>query len=164
MTRLFDLENQGVDIAIRWGNGQWDDAKVEPFLNMPAWPVGNQEALEKVERLGIATAFQEFVLLRDHDDSDAWTHWKQESGLKSGVRRDTLIVPDPNVRVQAVVNGQGIALMDELIAAELENGSLVRLSTQELSDYGYFLVTPHNAPRNRAARDFCTWLNQSANG
>ncbi|WP_299075890.1 LysR substrate-binding domain-containing protein [uncultured Ruegeria sp.] len=158
MTQLFDLENQGIDIAIRWGNGQWDDATVEPFLNMPAWPVGNKAALEKVARLGIEAAFAEFVLLRDHDDSNAWTDWRQEAGFETDPRRDTLIIPDPNVRVQAVANGQGVALMDDLVAQELDDGCLVRLSEKELSDYGYFIVEPFGSRHSQAVREFSDWL------
>lgn len=162
MTRIFDLEDQGVDIAIRWGNGQWVDAVVEPFLKVPAWPVGNKAALTKVEHMGMDAAFAEFVLLRDHDDSNAWSDWKNVSGLDTRMRQETLIVPDPNVRVQAVINGQGIALMDDLIGQEMQDGHLVRLSQQELSDYGYFLVVPLREPRGPAMRDFRGWIQGEA--
>ncbi|MGR3514327.1 MAG: LysR substrate-binding domain-containing protein [Paracoccaceae bacterium] len=158
MTKLFDLENQGVDLAIRWGNGKWDDAKVGPFLEMPAWPVGTRKALERIEVEGMEASFSDFTLLRDHDDSNAWSDWKEASGLSINQRRDTLIIPDPNVRVQAVIDGQGIALMDDLITAELKAGSVVRLTEIELSDYGYFLVEPLGAQRSNAADRFCNWL------
>ncbi|WP_165590826.1 LysR substrate-binding domain-containing protein [Ruegeria denitrificans] len=158
MTQLFDLENQGVDVAIRWGNGQWNDAKVEQFLSMPAWAVGNRDALAKVEALGLDQAIAELTLLRDHDDSDAWSDWIKAAGLPAIQRRDTLIIPDPNVRVQAVKNGQGIALMDALVADEIKHGSLVRLSESELSDYGYFLVEPFADRGSRPVRCFSDWL------
>lgn len=48
MTQLFDLERQRVDLAIHWGDGEWDDVEVKPFMPMPSWPVGNQEAAERV--------------------------------------------------------------------------------------------------------------------
>lgn len=158
MTKLFDLKKQGVDLAIRWGNGKWDDAKVGPFLEMPAWPVGTKKAQESIEAEGAESAFSDFTLLRDHDDSNAWSDWKDTSGLPIKQRRDTLIIPDPNVRVQAVIDGQGIALMDDLIAAELKDGSVVRLTETELSDYGYFLVEPLGTQRSKAADRFCNWL------
>ncbi|MEL6735269.1 MAG: LysR substrate-binding domain-containing protein [Pseudomonadota bacterium] len=158
MTKLFDLEDQGVDLAIRWGSGQWDDAQVEPFLEMPTWPVGTSKALERIEADGIEAAFSNFTLLRDHDDSNAWSDWKEKSDLSIREGRDTLIIPDPNVRVQAVIDGQGIALMDDLIAAELKEGSMVRLTATELSDYGYFLVEPFGVRRKAAAVKFCNWI------
>ncbi|MBS9717317.1 hypothetical protein ACFFUT_05270 [Pseudohalocynthiibacter aestuariivivens] len=42
--------------------------------------------------------------------------------LPAQTRKDTLIIPDPNVRVQAVVDGQGIALNDAMVVRELEDG------------------------------------------
>ena len=160
MTQLFDLERQGVDIAIRWGNGDWDDANITPFMHMPAWPVGNAQAAQKIQQFGLERAFAEFTLLRDHDDSNAWSDWFDVAGLPHQTRRDTLIVPDPNVRVQAVIDGQGIALNDALVAREVEDGLLVRLSTAELSSYGYFLVRPHKAPMKASADAFVDWLQQ----
>ncbi|MBE1284312.1 MAG: LysR family transcriptional regulator [Rhodobacteraceae bacterium] len=158
MIRLFDLEAQGVDIAIRWGSGHWEDGEVTPFLPCPAFPAGNAAALETVERLGWEQAVSTFTLLRDHDDSDAWTDWLNVAGLPHQTRRDTLIIPDPNVRVQAVADGQGIALMDTLIERELEEKNLFRLSPHALHDYGYFLVHPQKADSRDCAAAFSTWL------
>ncbi|MEW2914195.1 LysR substrate-binding domain-containing protein [Leisingera sp. JC11] len=158
MIRLFDLEAQGVDIAIRWGNGRWEDGEITPFLPCPAFPAGNAAALEKVTRLGWEEAISTFTLLRDHDDSNAWTDWVNTAGLPLQARRDTLIIPDPNVRVQAVIDGQGIALMDTLIERELEEAKLFRLSPHVLQDYGYFLVRPHRAVPQDSVIAFTGWL------
>ncbi|WP_424980157.1 LysR substrate-binding domain-containing protein [Leisingera sp. S232] len=158
MIRLIDLEAQGVDLAIRWGSGQWGDGDVTPFLPCPAFPAGNAAALETVERLGWEQAVSTFTLLRDHDDSDAWTDWLTVAGLPHQTRRDTLIIPDPNVRVQAVVNGQGVALMDALVEQELEEGKLFRLSPDSLQDYGYFLVRPRKVASRDSVTAFSNWL------
>lgn len=158
MTQLFNLERQEVDLAIRWGNGLWDDVEIIPFMPMPAWPVGNREAADKVRNLGLKRAFSEFTLLRDHDGSNAWTTWLQAAGLPDQTRKDTLIIPDPNVRVQAVIDGQGISLNDELVMREVKDGQLVRLSEIELSNYGYFLAIPGSSTRNVSVEAFVRWL------
>ena len=158
MTSLFELERQGVDIAIRWGAGQWDDAQITPFLPLPAWPVGNRAAHEAITHLGISHAINGLTLLRDHDDSDAWSDWLTVAGLPHQARRDTLIIPDPNVRVQGVIDGQGLALMDDLVARELAEEQLFRLSDYELSSYGYFLARPWAATANPAVDAFVEWL------
>jgi len=160
MTQLFDLDLQGVDLAIRWGNGAWDDVDITPFMPMPAWPVGNLEAAEKVRQIGLERAFSEFTLLRDHDDSNAWSDWFDQAGLPAQTRKDTLIIPDPNVRVQAVIDGQGIALNDAMVAQELEDGKLVRLSDVELTSYGYFLARPQSVNRTQRVDAFIAWLQQ----
>ncbi len=158
MTQLFNLESQGVDIAIRWGNGDWDDVDIMPFMPMSAWPAGNPQAAQRVRQVGLDRAFSEFTLLRDHDNSTAWSDWFDTAGLTPQTRKDTLIIPDPNVRVQAVIDGQGIALNDALVARELQDNQLVRLSDIELSSYGYFLARPHKALSNTSADAFVDWL------
>lgn len=158
MTQLFNLENQGVDLAIRWGNGLWDDAEISPLMAMPAWPVGNAQAYQMVEKLGLKRAFFAFTLLRDHDESNAWSDWFDVAGLPRQTRKDTLIIPDPNVRVQAVIDGQGIALNDALVERELSEGQLVHLANIELASYGYFLVRPHQVRTNKSADVFVEWL------
>ncbi len=160
MTQLTDLERQGVDLAIRWGNGAWDDVEIEPFMPMPSWPVGNPKAAEKVQRIGLKRAFSEFTLLRDHDGSTAWSEWLASAGLPDQTRKDTLIIPDPNVRVQAVIDGQGIALNDALVMRELEEGTLVRLSDVELESYGYFLARPRRAKHAESVDAFIHWLHR----
>lgn len=159
MIRLFDLQAQGVDIAIRWGDGNWDDGVITPFLPCPAYPVGDATALNHVQSVGMEQALTSFTLLRDHDDSNAWTDWLDVAHFAPQSRRDTLIIPDPNVRVQAVIDGQGIALMDALIDRELQEHKLFRLSQVTLQDYGYFLVRPrgHRAPK-KSAGAFAEWL------
>lgn len=158
MVRLFDLAEQGVDIAIRWGDGRWTDGEIIPFLPCPAYPVGNRAALEQVKTQGIEAAIGKLTLLRDHDDSNAWTDWLNAAHLPDQSRRDTLIIPDPNVRVQAVMDGQGIALMDSLIERELGDNTLFRLSPHALVDYGYFLVRPKRSEQHDSVGAMLEWL------
>ena len=74
------------------------------------------------------------------------------------VRSDPLIIPDPNVRVQAVIDGQGIALNDDLVRQEIKDGKLFRLSQHELSDYGYYLAYDDRAAINPDMESFIDWL------
>ena len=102
------------------------------------------------------------TLLRDRDSSNAWSEWLSLAEHPPYLRKDTLIIPDPNVRVQAVINGQGIALMDDFVIDELNQGKLHRLSQIELSDYGYFIVSPERAIISEAATFFIDWLYEQA--
>lgn len=162
MIDLLNLEAEGIDLAIRWGCGDWTDVPIEPLFACPAWPVGDRAARDLVDELGLAEAFQTFTLLRDRDDSNAWSHWYDVAGLAFTERADTLVVPDPNVRVQAVIDGQGIALNDELVDQEIEAGSLFRLGSAELANYGYYLALPPEAAANRDVETFASWLRQAA--
>jgi len=160
MIDLLDIKNEGVDLTIRWGYGQWTDVASEQLFSCPAWPCGNKEAYELVQEQGIEKALESFILLRDREDSHAWSHWHAAAAIPYWKRSDTLIIPDPNVRVQAVIDGQGIALNDDLVKAEIEAGKLYRLSPAELDDYGYYLAYPAGAMANPDTRAFCDWLRQ----
>ncbi len=162
MIDLLNLEAEGIDLAIRWGRGDWTDVATEPLFACPAWPTGDAEALRRVQTLGLAEAFNGFTLLRDRDDSNAWSHWYDVAGLAYTERADTLVVPDPNVRVQAVIDGQGVALNDSLVEQEIETGTLYRLAPYELSNYGYHLALPAGASLSRDVETFAHWLRQAA--
>lgn len=158
MINLVNLEEEGIDLAIRWGSGDWTDVLIEPLFNCPAWPVGDRAALQLVREVGLVEAFQRFTLLRDRDDSNAWSHWYTAAGLPYTERTDTLVVPDPNVRVQAVIDGQGVALNDELVDHEIATGQLFRLSDDELANYGYYLALPSMGVADANVEVFADWL------
>jgi DNA-binding transcriptional LysR family regulator len=138
--------------------GEWDGVETIPFLTMPTWPIGNRGVAQRVRDVGLEHAISELILLRDHDGSMAWSGWLTAAGLPHQTRKDTLVIPDPNVRVRAVVDGQGIALNDALVAEEIKNGKLVRLSEVELTSYGYFLVRPPSNRNAEGVEAFVQWL------
>ena len=161
MIDLFNIQEQGIDLAIRWGDGRWDDCHIEKLFDCPAWPTGNLEAHRMVERDGLEAAFSKFTLLRDREGSNVWTEWYQQAGLTPLLRADTLIVPDPNVRVQAVADGQGVALNDALIEREVADGNLYRLSDVQLDHYGYFLAFEEHRQSESAISTFLSWLSST---
>ncbi len=158
MIDLANFAGQDVDIAVRWGDGNWKDCEIEKLLSCPAWPTGNREAYELVEIHGMEKAFAGFTLLRDREDSNVWSEWYGEARLSETIRLDTLIIPDPNVRVQAVLDGQGVALNDKLVDDEITNGKLFRLSSIELKNYGYFLAYDKSAREKPEINAFIEWI------
>jgi LysR family glycine cleavage system transcriptional activator/LysR family transcriptional regulator of beta-lactamase len=160
MINFESLNEKGIDLAIRWGKGDWDNTSPEPIFPCAGFPVGNKAAADLVQKEGLEKAFSQFTLLRDRDTSNAWSDWYAEAGLKFHGPTDTLIIPDPNVRVQAVIDGQGVALNDALVENEIKLGVLHRLSPVELNEYGYFVVHPksNNNVFNPCAEKFLRWL------
>lgn len=161
MIDLLNFQEQGIDIAIRWGDGNWEDCYIEKLFNCPAWPTGDLEARKSVERDGLEAAFSKFTLLRDREGSNVWSEWYQKAGLTPLDRADTLIVPDPNVRVQAVADGQGVALNDKLIEREIADGSLYRLSDVQLDHYGYFVAIEEHRKSESIIANFTDWLSST---
>jgi DNA-binding transcriptional LysR family regulator len=155
---LVDLQAHGIDMAIRWGRGDWTDTEIEPLFPCPAFPTAGASIAERVVEKGLETVLPELILLHDRDDSEAWQDWHEAAGIAFRPARDGLVIPDPNVRVQSVIDGQGVALNDALVAAELADGRLHRLSPVELTDYGYYLVYPKGALGTPGLKVFYDWL------
>ncbi|NNE22748.1 MAG: LysR family transcriptional regulator [Rhizobiales bacterium] len=155
---LIDLEAQGIDMAIRWGRGQWRDVEIEALLPCPAFITAGPDIARRVAQYGLPAIIGELALLHDRDGSEAWRDWHAAAGLPYANTRNELVIPDPNVRVQAVIDGQGIALNDSLIADEIAAGRLSRVSPVELADYGYYLAYPSGALGAPALRDFRDWI------
>ncbi len=161
---LVNVESENVDMIIRWGNGKWSDMTIELLFKCPAFPTAGVALAHRVNALGLANALPDLTLLQDREGSEAWRDWHRSAGLPYRPARNTLVIPDPNVRVQAVIDGQGVALNDALVSTELQTGQLVRISEIELDAYGYFLAYPDNAFENPGLEAFHDWIIQEAEG
>ncbi len=63
-----------------------------------------------------------------------------------------------DLRVQAVIDGQGIALNDFLVDDEVEAGRLYQYRRVRLDSYGYFLVYPRRTAADAASVTFRDWI------
>ncbi len=159
-----DLRTQDIDMVIRWGNGKWTDLEIERLFDCPAFPTAGAAMARAVEKSGLTSALEKATLLHDYEGSNAWRNWFHVAGMPYPSQREDLVIPDPNVRVQAVIDGQGVALNDALVNPELEAGRLFRISEVRLTDYGYFLAFPRQALDNPALKQFLDWITQEARG
>lgn len=160
---LIDLRTQNIDMAIRWGKGDWTDLEIEPLLPCPAFPTAGTAIAERLDGTNLAVTLPLLPLLHDRDGSVAWRDWHEAAGLPYRPSRSGLVIPDPNVRVQSVIDGQGVALYDRLVTQELAAGSLHRISAIELRDYGYFLAYPEGALGDPSLKAFRDWIHEEAN-
>lgn len=153
-----DFAGEGVDLGIRWGNGAWSDCRIEPLFLCPAFPSGNRADFERVQREGETKAFADFTLLREEEGSPTWARWYRRAGLAERHGTDSLVIPDSDVRMEAVRRGQGIAMTDGLIAEALDRGDLFRLSAHALQEYGYWLAYPANSGDIPVVQAFVAWI------
>ena len=161
---LIDLRKVDIDMAIRWGKGDWSDADtvIELIFPCPAMLSAGIEIYRQIETEGIEVAIARQTLLDDRDDSLAWQDWFRTAGLDMVAGNKNLVIPDPNVRVQAVIDNQGVALNDALINSEVNQGLIKQFREVTLNDYGYYLVYPKKALEQPAVLAFRDWVMQEA--
>ena len=159
---LTDLHANDLDLAVRWGKGEWNDRtlQTELIFPCPALLTASREIGEQITTQGIASVVSRQTLLHDRDGSEAWMDWFAAAGLEWSPGSNDLVIPDPNVRVQAVIDGQGIALYDFLVDDEVETGRLYQYEPVKLDAYGYYLVYPKAAESSSASKIFRDWIMQ----
>jgi len=157
------LRTVQVDMAILWGVGVWQDVQSELLLPCPAVPTGNPRLAEAVVRVGMESAVRTIPLLGDSSGDAGWRAWHKAAGLSYQPSRSSLVLPDSNSRVQAVIDGQGLGLWDLLVEPELQAGTLVAVSDTWLDAAGYYLVYP-KTPLSRGAWQFLEWIRAEAQG
>ena len=162
MIDVHDLEREGVDIAIRWGKGNWTDMQTELLFACPAFPAVAPSTLQSARAANSVAALAQLPLLHDREDSSAWEDWFAEAGFQFDRRTPTLTIHDPNVRVQAVIDGQGVALFDRFVNAEIIAGKLQRITPHELGSYGYYLAYRPDRLANPDVAALARWLKQMA--
>jgi DNA-binding transcriptional LysR family regulator len=161
---LMDLRSNELDIAVRWGKGDWyeEDFEVELIFACPAMLTSSRATGLRIEDEGIEKVISGQTLLHDRDSSEAWADWFSAAGIEWSSGSDDLVIPDPNVRVQAVIDGQGVALYDFLVDDEVVAGRLYQYQPVSLDAYGYYLVYPRGAGPTSAIKTFRDWIMQAA--
>ena len=161
---LTDLRSNELDLAIRWGKGNWyeEDFEVELIFPCPAMLTCSHDTGLQIEAEGIELVLKRQTLLQDRDGSEAWMDWFAAAGIEWSPGSDDLVIPDPNVRVQAVIDGQGIALYDFLVNDEVVAGRLYQYQPVSLDAYGYYLVYPRDLDTASAIKSFRDWIMQEA--
>lgn len=161
---LMDLRANDLDLAIRWGKGEWQDKtlEIELIFQCPALLTASRETGRQITMEGVENVIRGQTLLHDRDGSRAWMDWFSAAGIEWLPGSNDLVIPDPNVRVQAVIDGQGIALYDFLVEDEVKAGRLYQYQPVSLDAYGYYLVYPQGVKSASAIKIFRDWIMQEA--
>jgi LysR family glycine cleavage system transcriptional activator len=153
-----EMESIDADISICWAKQGMIDAPHERLFACPACPTGNSNIADRVREEGLDNAILSTPLLLDSSESKGWQDWFDLAGLDFSQSQKGLSVADSNSRVQAVIDGQGIALWDQLVTPEVNSGHLQYLSDIWLDEYGYYVHANEGGVENKALKLFLDWL------
>ncbi|KZY43179.1 hypothetical protein A3731_10640 [Roseovarius sp. HI0049] len=163
---LAGFERDGVDIALRYGRGQYPDLMSECLVPETTFPVCSPCLLERGPKLENPADLAHHTLLHvqwkmERDSDPNWRMWMRAAGVEHvNVDRGPRYTLDSLV-VQAAVEGQGVALASAaLVADDLAAGRLVRPfppSVCDATEFGHYLVYPPDwvsEPKVKAFRDW----------
>lgn len=156
---LADFVRDGIDIAIRYGGGDYEGVVSEFLSEEEVSPVCSPELLRVEHPLRRPGDLKHHRLIHDSFPID-WATWLRRAGLDdidpdSGVRFDSA-----TYAVEAAVHGEGVLLgRSALVSADLAAGRLVRPFGLTLkSTSRYYVVYPDLALRQRKVKAFRDWL------
>lgn len=127
--RLADMESGLVDVALRYGDGNWPGIAAEKAMALFSTPVASP-ALVKRLKLRTPIDILRAPLIRVSPFGASWTEWATKAGLdpEPFARHKDLQVDGMGPALRAAAHGLGVALAFEpLIESEMASDALVRV-------------------------------------
>jgi LysR family transcriptional regulator of beta-lactamase len=151
-----DLAGEGLDLAIRFGDGNWQATDAEPLFAAPMTPLCNPDIARQISS---PADLAQQVLLRSYR-ADEWPGWFAAAAVEPPLMRGPMF--DSSVAIaQMAVDGYGIALLPtRLFERQIAKGSLCRLFEAEIVAGSYWLTRLTSRRESPAMVQFRTWLAQ----
>jgi len=161
--QMVDFENDKVDMAIRYGDGNYPGLDSTLFIEQSLYPVISPVHAERYKHIKTPADLLKENLLHDCNQAD-WPKWFQAAGCNDIKRVEGQVYDDYNVVLQAVMSGLGIALgRRPIIDFDLEAERLVPLFDTTINSVDkFYLVHPPQKQRNTAVAIFKEWLLKEA--
>ena len=149
-----DLAGEGLDYAIRFGDGFWHGTEATPLLTAPLSPVAAPEVAARLRAPGDLAPEQ---LLRSYR-ADEWTRWFAVAGLDLPAPRGTIF--DSSIAMaDAAAQGLGVALVPvAMFTRDLAQRRLVRPFAFEIAVGSYWLTALKSRRVTAAMQTFQAWL------
>lgn len=152
-----------IDLAIRFGAGDWTDGETAKLFDERVVPVATPLVLKRLEKAG--HGLERATLLHVNVEESNWLDWGHylrrtgQPDASGKGRHFTNYVQ----ATQAALTHQGVMLGWESVTGELvREGRLAELPAPPLiPDDAFYLVTAPRAARHRAARQLGAWLMQA---
>ncbi|MEH2480015.1 LysR family glycine cleavage system transcriptional activator [Nitrobacteraceae bacterium AZCC 2146] len=158
---LANFKSDGVDIAIRFGTGDWKGLRAIKLLDEEFFPVCSPSLNDGHLPKDPASMLSQPLLI---DRNLSWHAWFRSAGVKLDREIVGTSFTDTNALMEAAVTGQGIALGRlSFTRSDILTGKLVRLSEHSLRvSYCHYAVHPISSESNPALLAFRDWLVEEA--
>lgn len=149
-----DMAGEGLDYAIRFGDGAWHGTHAQQIFQAPLSPMCTPALAQGLQQ---PSDLARLPLLRSYR-TDEWTAWFAAAGLPCPVLRGAVF--DSSLTLaEAAAQGAGVALLPvALFTRELQQGRLVQPFALELHRGAYWLTHLQSRTPTAAMQAFGQWL------
>ncbi|NQU57440.1 MAG: transcriptional regulator GcvA [Rhodospirillales bacterium] len=162
---LVDLRRDGVDVAIRYGLGDYPGHHAERLFEEEVFPVCSPKLMGGAHPLHTPEDLAHHTLLHSGSAVSDWAYPDWRMWLKSAGAADVDWRKGPefsleDMAVQAALAGHGVALVNtSLVSDDLASGALVRPFALGLqTNFAYYLVIPTQSTNRPPVMAFRKWL------
>lgn len=159
------FRNDGIDAAIRFGEGQFDGLNSAFLFRPTKFAVASPAYLSEHGKLDDLTNPKHHQLIDCRYGSkelDALCGiWEDVvTSDYSDLEQQLIVLPDDRQALTAAIHGRGIALTpNHLLQGEIEAGNIAYANPQPITYRGgYYFVSPSDARPNNALDKFRDWL------
>ncbi len=155
-----DIAEEGLDFAIRFGDGAWHGTAAELLFAAPLTPLCDPATAARLASPGDLGGE---TLLRSYRPDD-WPDWFEAAGVEAPVSFGAMF--DSSIAmVEAARRGHGVALAPaRLFEAALASGEIVKPFSIEAGKGGYWLTWLKSRTPTPAMSEFRDWIIRAAAG
>lgn len=158
-TTVIDLSrDRRIDIAIRYGNGFYENMAVTKLINEEMVAVAAPDYLEQLD------SFKEASLIQTSWQSSSlrpitWNTWCDVAGIQRPSKKQVREFDQEQHVIQAGLSGQGIILISTVLVADMISKGWLGIYKPEFSIEGlsYFAVTNRALGSTLKAKLFVDW-------
>jgi len=157
---LLDFNQTNTDMAVYYGNGEWDDIEVHFLRKVMLVPVCSPQLLSNGPPLKKPEDLEHHTLIYVSKRQWEWENWLQKAGVEFIQPKGSLQLSSGQLTTAAAQESLGVALADRtLTSREINSGQLVvpfdiRLDTHK----AFYLVFQKHRPLNAGMTAFKEWL------
>jgi len=165
-SRHVTFDGDGIDVAIRHGNGDWPELSVSKLCNEIVFPVCSPWLFEHTGKpIRRISDLARHTLIHDQQ-REGWRSWLVQLGYKAkSYRLDRgPILSQTSLAIDASIAMQGVALArSALVQLDLRDGRLIRpLDSYTKADFAYWIVAPPGSWDKGNVKQFRDWLAATA--
>jgi LysR family glycine cleavage system transcriptional activator len=160
-THLVDFAREEVDMAVRYGHGDWPGLRADWLMAEDLYPVCSPALLSGAKPLRRPEDLVHHTLLHTTLSRENWQLWLTAAGQPPALaQRRGLSFDDTMPAIEAAIAGLGVALVrTAYVAADLAAGRLVKPFDIVLPDQaGFYVVAPEASANTPKIARFRDWL------
>ncbi len=165
---LIDFKSSDMDVAIRWGKGQYPGLRSELLFQNEVFPICHPSVLKPEFPIQTPNDLKHYTLLHErmvHNYKMKYPTWKTWTKAANAMEVDAnsgLFFENGILLIQALMYGQGIALeRGAFFEKTIQSGQLIRIFDFGIKECcgGYYVAYPEAHLKNKNVEVFLAWLN-----